>query len=257
MTASRRNIIGIVGGVGPYAGLDLLQKVFDNTLSACDQDHVDALLFSLPNGIVDRTEYLEGREKDNPAYAIIRVLEGLEKAGATVAGIPCNTAHAAPIFDILQKTLQAGGKKIRLLHMIHETVAFIQTALPDLRKIGVLSTTGTYRSKVYQNALGKANFEVIVPSEEMQEDLIHPAIYHKEYGIKTVSNPVHPQAVQNLESGWNYLKSRGAEAVILGCTEIPMALKAPAGQGILAIDPTQILARALIHHAFPEKLKPL
>jgi len=246
-----------VGGVGPYAGMDLMKKVFDNTQAGCDQEHVDALLFSLPSGIVDRTEYLEGRVKENPAYAIVKVLDGLEKAGATVAGIPCNTAHAAPIFELIQEELQSRGSQIRLLNMIQETVLHIQTTMPDLRKIGILSTTGTYRSKVYQDALESAHFEVMVPSEEMQEELIHPAIYHGDYGIKSVSNPVHPQALQNLETGWNYLESLGAQAVILGCTEIPMALQVPAGKKIIAIDPTLILARALIHETCPNKLKPL
>ena len=257
MTANRRNIIGIVGGVGPYAGLDLMKKVFDNTLADGDQEHLDALLFSLPSGIADRTEFMEGRVKENPAYAIVQVLDGLEKAGATVAGIPCNTAHAATIFNIIQQNLQAGGKQIRLLNMIEETVDFIRKTLPDLRKIGVLSTTGTYRSKIYQDALELAGYEVIVPSEEIQEELIHPAIYHRDYGIKTVSNPVHPQAIENLETGLSYLVSLGARAVILGCTEIPMALKVPSERGIIAIDPTRILARALIQNAFPDKLKPL
>ena len=59
-------MIGIVGGVGPYAGLDLMRKVFDQTLAGGDQEHVDALLFSLPSGIADRTEYLEGRVEQNP-----------------------------------------------------------------------------------------------------------------------------------------------------------------------------------------------
>ena len=257
VAAGRRNIIGIVGGVGPYAGLDLMKKVFDNTLSACDQDHVDALLFSLPSGIVDRTEYLEGREEQNPAEAIFGVLSRLETAGATVAGIPCNTAHAAPIFELIREKLDSAGSRIRLLHMINETVDFIKTALPDLRKIGVLSTSGTFHSRVYQDSLESASYEVLLPSEEMQEKLIHPAIYDEEYGIKSVSFPGHPQALQNLETGLNYLEALGAEAVILGCTEIPMALQESAGKGIIAIDPTQILARALIKHAFPDKLKSL
>lgn len=249
-------MIGIVGGVGPYAGLDLMRKVFDNTLSDGDQDHVDALLFSLPSGIVDRTEYLEGIEDQNPAEAIYEVLSGLEEAGATVAGIPCNTAHAAPIFEFVREKLDSGGNRIRLLHMIHETVDFIQTVLPDLRKIGVLSTSGTYRSRVYQDSLESEDYEVLLPSEEMQEQLIHPAIYDEDYGIKSQSNPVHPQALASLETGFSYLEQMGAEAVILGCTEISMAFQVPAGRQIIAIDPTQILARALIHHAFPDKLKP-
>jgi aspartate racemase len=257
VTATRRNRIGIVGGVGPYAGLDLMKKVFDHTLAGRDQDHVDALLFSLPSEIVDRTEYLEGREEQNPAQAIYRVLSQLEEAGATVAGIPCNTAHAAPIFDLILEKLAAGGHQITLLHMIRETVAYIQTSFPDLSKLGILSTTGTYRSRIYQDALESASYEVITPSEEMQEKSIHPAIYDPHYGIKSRSNPVHPRALANLELGLNFLEQEGAQAVILGCTEISMAFQVPAGRHILAIDPSLVLARALIRHAFPHKLKPL
>ncbi len=66
---------------------------------------MDALLFLTPSGIVDRTEYLEGRETENPAKAISEVLLALDQAGATVAGIPCNTAHAARIYDLILESL--------------------------------------------------------------------------------------------------------------------------------------------------------
>jgi aspartate racemase len=257
VTAHRRNRIGIVGGVGPYAGIDLMRKVFDNTLAGADQEHVDALLFSLPSGIVDRTEYLEGREEVNPALALFDVLSMLEEAGATVAGIPRNTAHAAPIFDLILEKLDAAGSRVKLLHMVQETIAYMQTALPDLRRIGVLSTTGTYRRRIYKEALASAGFEVIRPTEEMQEAWIHPAIYHPGYGIKSVSHPLHPQALSHLQKGLDHLQQQGAEAVILGCTEIPLAIRELHPTEIRAIDPTWVLARALIRHAFPEKLKPL
>ena len=257
MTALKKNRIGIVGGVGPYAGIDLLRKVFDNTLAGTDQDHVDALLFSLPSGIVDRTEYLEGREEVNPAHALYDVLAMLEQAGATVAGIPCNTAHAAPIFDLMLEKLNATGGRIALLHMVQETITYMQTALPGLNRIGVLSTTGTYRRRIYKAALASAAYEVIRPTEEMQQDWIHPAIYHPGYGIKSVSHPLHPRALAKLQKGLDYLQQQGAEAVILGCTEIPLAIQELRHIEMRAIDPTWVLARALIQHAFPEKLKPL
>ncbi len=100
-------MIGIVGGVGPYAGLDLMKKVFDNTLAQIDQDHLDVVMLSLSGSIADRTEYLEGKVDVNPGLAIAGVLKRLEEAGATVAGIPCNTAHAPGIFSFIEKELQA------------------------------------------------------------------------------------------------------------------------------------------------------
>ncbi|MEN8228480.1 MAG: amino acid racemase [Bacteroidota bacterium] len=250
-------MIGIVGGVGPYAGLDLLKKVFDNTHAACDQDHVDALLFSLPGGIMDRTEYLEGRVEENPASAIARVLLKLEQAGASVAGIPCNTAHVDPIFSSIRDELKQQGSALKLLHMIAETVSFIRSSYPHLTKIGVLSTTGTYRSRVYVDMLETKGYEVLVPNERMQENLIHPAIYDPVYGIKSLSGSIHPQAHRNLQKGFTALKDLGARGVILGCTEIPLAFPEALIEGMVSIDPTQVLARALLRETFPEKLKPL
>ena len=250
-------MIGIVGGVGPYAGLDLLRKVFDNTVSGKDQDHVDALLLSMPSSILDRTEYLIGKVKVNPGLAIAEVLKRLDQAGVSIAGIPCNTAHADKIFQVILDELHSAGYRIRVLHMIRETVSFIGVSFPEIKRIGVLSTTGTYQNNIYKEALESENYEVLRPSPHMQETLIHPSIYHSEYGIKSVSNPVQSRAKENLMEGFRYLKEQGAEAVILGCTEIPIAYPVSMIEGMVAIDPTMVLARTLIRNDTPNKLKPL
>lgn len=250
-------MIGIVGGVGPYAGTDLLNKIFNNTLASKDQEHLDAILLSMSSKIEDRTEYLLGKVKINPALAIVEVLHKLELIGSTIAGIPCNTAHSKKIFDTIQLELEKSKSRIKLLNMIDETVLFIASNYPDITKIGVLSTTGTYKSKLYASALRLKGYEAIVPPLEMQENTIHPAIYDKVYGIKTISNPIHPQARQNLLEGCSYLEEQGAELVILGCTEIPLAISESKINNMITVDPTNILARALIKYIDPLKLKPL
>ena len=146
---------------------------------------------------------------------------------------------------------------IRLLHMIHETATHLKANCSGLQKIGVLCTTGTHRSRVYQDVLEANGFETLLPPLDMQEQVIHPAIYDKDYGIKAQLNPVDPRALKGLEEGLTYLVKEGAEAVILGCTEIPIAFRELGKIEVPAIDPTQILARALLRHAFPDKLKPL
>ena len=249
-------MIGIVGGVGPYAGTDLLNKIFNNTKATNDQEHLDALLLSMSSIIEDRTEYLIGNVKTNPALAIVEVLLKLEKAGAKIAGIPCNTAHSESIFKVIQRELENSKSQIELLHMIDETVLFIASNYPNVTKVGVLSTTGTYKSKLYTNALTAKGYEIVVPTLEMQEHIIHPAIYHTSYGIKTTSNPIHPQAREHLMIGMSFLKEQGAQIAILGCTEIPLAITESEINGLITVDPTNILARALIHKINPEKLKP-
>lgn len=249
-------MIGIVGGVGPYAGIDLLKKIFDNTDSQTDQDHLDTILLTLPSQIADRTEYLIGKVRTNPGFQITDVLLKLEQAGATVAGIPCNTAHASQIFNTIQLELAQKQTNIQLFNMIDETVSFISQNYPKLTRIGVLSTTGTYKFELYKSALELRGYEVIRPSFEVQETLIHPAIYAADYGIKAISDPVHPQARADLLEGVALLKKRGAQAIIMGCTEIPLAIPKQM-DNLVMIDPTNILARALIYAYNSTKLKPL
>lgn len=234
-----------------------MKKVFDHTLAGSDQEHVDALLFSLPSGINDRTEYLLGKVEENPGKALADILLRLERAGATVAGIPCNTAHAAPIYELIQEILKEAESGIHLLHMINETLLYMEALVPGVKHVGVLSTTGTYRAGIYRIALSAAGYEPVLPPADMQEEFIHAAIYDPEYGIKSVPDPIHPRAMENLDRGMTWLKARGAEAVILGCTEIPLAYPDESVKGMPTIDPTVALARALLRESFPEKLKSL
>ena len=248
-------MIGIVGGVGPYAGLDLMKKVFDNTLARADQDHLDVVMLSMPGSIADRTEFLEGRVEKNPGLAIAGILKRLEDAGVSYAGIPCNTAHAPGIFSVVERELLAMGSSISLVNMIDETLCFIEEHFQDIEKVGVLSTTGEYRVGLYEKALLSTRRTVIKPDPQMQEELIHPAIYDSGFGIKTFTSPIRSRARDNLNKGFAFLKEGGAELVILGCTEIPLAFPERQIMGMKVLDPTQVLARALIRAVSPEKLK--
>jgi aspartate racemase len=86
----------------------------------------------------------------------------------------------------------------------------------------------------------------------MQETVIHPAIYDLDYGIKS---GVSARAREDLLQGVAALQAQGAELIILGCTEIPLVLPEIKIGPTLLIDPTKILARALIREANPKKLR--
>ncbi|RAV29660.1 aspartate/glutamate racemase family protein [Sinomicrobium soli] len=249
-------MIGIVGGIGPYAGVNLLESIYDNTLAKKDQEYINSLLFSLSSNIEDRTEFLLGHTTKNPGYDMAEIIVTLEALGATVAGIPCNTAHSPGIFSVIMEELDKNGSQIEVLHMIDETIDFIKVHFSHFKKIGVLSTTGTYKYKLYTNALEANGYESVEPSSRIQEEIVHPAIYHPEYGIKSTARPFHPQAGKNLDMAIDYLKSRGAEAVILGCTEIPLVIKTDTVKGLTVINPTNVLARALVRRVDADKLKP-
>jgi len=243
--------IGVISGVGPFAGLDLLRKIAEQTKATIDQEHLRVLSISDPGPIPDRTAYLSGLDRQNPAIPILEQLEQLRQMGASVAGIPCNTAHAPAIFDVIEDGLPEG---LLLLHMIKETAAWIRRHRPDLDRIGVLSSTGTARAQIYPKYLAEVGLTAMSPDAEIQERHIQPAIYHREYGIKAKGS--HSlQARDALLLGVQHLRDRGAEAVISGCTEIPLVITETEIMGLPVLDPTLILARALIRKVDPERLR--
>ena len=158
-----------------------------------------------------------------------------------VVCVPCNTFHAPPVWKAYVehlKALGADGTTLRLIHMLDETVKMIKEAVPDCKKIGLMSTTGTRESGVYRSLLEPQGYEVVeVPAEQQVE--VHETIYNQEWGIKAVS-PITLKAVQNFRSYAAVLKQMGAEAIILGCTEIPLALPEPDYEGVPLIDPVRM-----------------
>ena len=251
MNKPDKAMIGIIGGMGPYAGVDLVQKIFDLTKADTDQDHLSVSMLSVPKSIPDRTEFLLSKSEINPALAIADIICSLYKQGATIIGMPCNTAHAEPIFNEIVNKIPT---EVNLVHMINEAADFINEKYPSVKNVGILSTTGTFITNVYPKCLSKHGLNGIQVSEEIQNTDINPAIYNSSYGIKAHSNPVNQKVIDSLNKGVKYLIKKDAEVIILGCTEIPLALTQNEINGIPLIDSTKILARALIIESSPDKL---
>jgi len=248
--------IGIVGGAGPYAGLDLAQKILQQTSAIIDQDYLPTISISTPADIADRTRFLLGQTTKNPAHAIFRNLTELEDLGATVAGIPCNTAHASAIQDVFMEKLIQSGSRLKVLDMIAETVDFLRETCPEVKIVGVLSTIGTWKAGFYPKLLGEAGYEVRILEEPQQQRLHDEALFHPEYGIKVQAHPVSKAARKVLLEGVRELEKQDVQAVVLGCTEIPLGLPERKLGSTYLIDPGLILARALIREFCPEKLLP-
>jgi aspartate racemase len=260
--------IGVVGGVGPYAGLDLVKKIFDNTEAQHDQDHLDVLLMNSPRLIDDRTAYIlavrDGKiatdpatDPANPGRGIIACIRKLAAAGAEVVGVPCNTAHAPLIFDVVEREVASQLPGIRLLHLVHTTVATVREVLPQGGTIGLLATPGTYASGVYQRHLAKVDprgsYRLLEPDEE-GKSRVRDAIYDTNYGLKATAAPATCRATDYLAIEVWRLYERGANAIIMGCTEIPLVLDSCTFP-ISLIDPAIALARALIGAAGPMRLR--
>ena len=249
-------IIGIVGGVGPHAGIDLAKKIFDQTQAKIDQDHLPVIIFSFPAEVSDRTAFLSGQSNINPAYGIVKIIKKLHESGATVIGIACNTAHVPPIFNVITAEIKKAGLRIKLVHIIDEVAKFIKENHPAIKKVGILGTIGTYNTGIYEAVFNRDRIKAILPGEKFQK-MIHEAIYDPVFGLKAQSNPVTEAAKSKLIKVIEHLDKKGAKAVVLGCTELPLAITRTKMNDIVIIDPTVILARALIREVNPNKLKPL
>lgn len=258
-------IIVIGGGVGPMAGVALHAKIIENTLGdGTDQSQLCVHHYSCPSLVPDRTAYLLALARgdvpqDDPAAGMASVFEAAARAlggRAAVGGVPCNTFHAPAIFDRFAARVREKAGGIRLVHMLDETVGLLRARLgAGARRVGVLSTTGTRRSGVYDELLSRAGYEALfVP--EADQDLLHAAIYDRDWGIKAAS-PVSERAAGTVEAMAGRLVDRGGEAVILACTELPLALGGTEFRGLPLVDPVLALARALVREAAPDKLRPL
>ena len=251
MQIEKRKMIGIVGGMGPYASLDLVKKIFDLTQANQDQDHVPLAMISLPHKITDRTKFLEGGTDINPGIEISNIVRQLSDQGASVIGMPCNTAHSSKIINEVYNSIPEG---IIFINMVSEVIKFIKGEYPDIERVGILATTGTMKAGVYNKELIDNDLKPIILSKENQKKLIDQAIYDKDFGIKSISNPVQDIAKRKIHLAIESLIENKAEVVILGCTELPLAVNAASVKTIPLIDSTMILARSLLfksNHTVP------
>jgi aspartate racemase len=220
-----QKVVGIIGGMGPLATVDLMNKIILYTPAKKDQDHIHIIVDNYSQ-IPDRTTAILGKGKD-PTPFLIQSAQRLENAGADFLVMACNTAHF--YYKSIQESIS-----IPILHMPLETARFLH--VNNRRKVGLLATDGTIKTKLYQHSCQSYGIHTIVPDMEMQKEVMEGI-----YAIKA----------SDLEKGRLYLSrvaeelvKRGAKAIIAGCTEIPLVLKS--SQSLCMIDPTEILAKSAI-----------
>ncbi len=242
-------IIGIVGGMGPHAGLALFNSILLQTKAKCDQEHLSTILMSFPRQIIDRTSFLECESIINPAFSIVKIIKRLEDAGAEVIGIACNTSHVPKIYEVIEEQLERINSHVKLLNMLEETCRYIIDNYPQAHRIGMLTTNGTYKSGVYRCLLEKLEFEVIVPDPRFQNLIIHRMIYDREFGLKSNAHPISDKVRLLWEKALLFFEEQGADTIILGCTELSLIGYEKFYNNMLIVDSTHSLARALIREA--------
>jgi aspartate racemase len=233
--------VGVIGGVGPAATVDFMDKIVRNTPAQRDQDHVRMTVEHDPQ-IPDRTEHLVGDGPD-PTVALYAAAKRLEAADADLIAIPCNTAHA--FVERIQPYLA-----IPIVNMLHETVRHAAARFGASAPVGLLATDGTIASRVYHDAARAAGLRLLTPDAAHQARVME-AIYGPA-GVK--AGHTTGDCRDALMAAIAHLAGRGAAAVILGCTELPLIQPADealvvGGRRVAVLDPTDLLARACVAQA--------
>lgn len=202
-----KKIIGIIGGMGPLATADLFEKITLHTRAQRDQDHLRILIDSNTN-IPDRTAaLLHGGQDPTPQLTASAAL--LERMGAQVLIMPCNTAHN--YYDAV-----AGAVHIPVLHMIRLTAQALQAR--GVAAAGLLATDGTVQTGIYQRTFGGTGIDLLTPEPEGQRAIMD-MIYQ---GVKAGDLRYDASAARR---AMDSLLRQGAQTLILGCTELPLAAK--------------------------------
>ncbi|MEM9920678.1 MAG: amino acid racemase [Bacteroidota bacterium] len=257
MDIEKEVVIGIVGGMGPQAGATLFNYIMQHTDAGTDQEHLSVVLMSLPKHIADRTAFLEGKVAVNPAVHIAKIILDLEFLGAQVIGIACNTAHSPRIYNCIMEELYRNNSLVKLIHMPEATCHYLKENYKWVRRVGLMSSNGTYNSNIYKDTLQEMGFEVVLPDFLFQNDIIHRMIYDPKFGIKANTKGVTKQVHRLLEEALAFFKAQNTDAIILGCTELSMIKDEKQTDQILLIDSTEVLAKALIKESNVEIISPI
>ncbi|MGF6966976.1 aspartate racemase [Paraburkholderia sp. WC7.3g] len=240
--------LGVVGGIGPAATVDFMDKLVRHTPAARDQDHIRIMVEQNPQ-IPDRTAALLARG-DDPTLALYAACKTLEEGGADLIAMPCNTAHA--FIERLQPAL-----RVPIVNMLGCTADYLRETFPGLREVGVLATSGTLASRVYEQALDARGFVQIAPSAAAQARLMN-AIYGPR-GAK--AGQTSGECCDDLAAAVDDLVARGVQVIVLACTELPLLLRepvlvCPGGRVVRLVDPTDVLARRCVAYALGDGVAP-
>lgn len=232
MSAIKKPTLGILGGMGPLAMVDFMHKVIDLTPAESDQDHIPMVVVSIPH-VPDRTAAIIG-EGESPLPVMLGGIGVLNQAGVDCVAVPCNSAHFW--FDELSR-----ASNVPIVHIADAAISALDDATMKSRRIGFLGTSGAVQAGIYEKRLIACGYECVNPTPEDQGNLVMQGVYQIKAGNLDPARTLLGKAAANL-------RARRVDAIILGCTEIPLVVEE--GEGI--VDATRALADACIRRLLGE-----
>jgi aspartate racemase len=200
-------VLGVLGGMGPAATADFLLRLATLTPAMTDQDHIPTVVYSDPQ-TPDRSDAILGIGP-SPLPAMVRGVQFLNRAGCALIAIPCNTAHYW--YDQL-----VAGSSAPILHIADAVVNQLRRS-GTIRTVGILATDGTIQSGIYQDRLVAAGFSPLDLTDMGDQS---PAMR----GIREMKAGRSQAARETLTAGARDLTARGADAVLVACTDASAAL---------------------------------
>jgi len=230
--SGQHKTVGVLGGLGPEATLDFYARVLALTPATRDQDHLRLIIDSNP-AVPNRNEAVAGTGP-SPGPLLSEMAAGLERAGADFLVMVCNAAHA------YQRDVEA-AVSIPFVSLIDETCEAALRAVPNVKRVGVLGSSGCLDAGLYQDTFAARGVTALV-LEGTDRELFMKLLYRIKAGDK--GNEVR----KTMHSLAETLIAEGAQAVVAGCTEVPLVLSGDA-LACPVIDSTAVLAERTVFYA--------
>jgi aspartate racemase len=221
--------LGVLGGMGPAASAEFINRLIQQTPADRDQDHIPFVLWNNPQ-IPDRSTSMRNGD-DKPLSYLIEGIQALKYTGCDLIVIPCNTAHFW--YHELIKL------EVPIIHIVDSVAGALRDVNVTNTMIGVIGTQATVEFGLYQYMLTKLGWDSIVPTNEEMDTLVQPA-------IDLIKGGNIEQAHLLLMTVVKGLIDRGAKAVVLGCTEIPLAIKEVEENGIPIVNSIDSLVKSVL-----------
>jgi aspartate racemase len=221
--------LGILGGMGPAASAEFVTRLIAQTPAACDQEHMPFVLWNEPR-IPDRSNSMQAGD-NRPLLWLLQGIQSLKTLGCDHIVIPCNSAHFW--YDDMSKM------GVPITHIVDSIADQLRELGLANTTIGIMGTQGTIEHGLYQNRLTQQGWCCIVPDRAEMDFFVQPAIDLIKAGKIAESQLLLMKVIQSLIA-------RGAQAVVLGCTELPLAIGIASEEQIPIVNSIDSLVQAVI-----------
>ena len=227
--SGRTKVVGVLGGMGPAATLDFFARVLALTPAKTDQDHIRLIIDS--NAQVPNRNAAIAGTGPSPAPVLAEMARGLKRAGAELLVMPCNAAHAF-LDDV------ANATDLPVISIIGVTVQEPLRGATGVKRIGLLAADGCINAGLYQRAFAAQGVDVVLPDADLRARFMDALTRIKQ-------GDVGDAVKVDMRTVANALIANGAEAIIAGCTEVPLVLS-DGDVAVPLISSTDCLAAATI-----------